>query len=109
MARSMASALHDGISGYMDHANEGEPALPHGAPRRTNADQPVEPAAQLNEEQCSQLFAILSSDPPGGWTRWTIALLAEEMVRRGVVARISTDDLKRAIDTAMLHRFLRFM
>jgi hypothetical protein len=108
-ASSAASALHDGILGYMDYAKKGEPALPNGAPCRTNVDQLVEPAAQLDEEQYSQLLAIASGVPPRGWTRWTIALLAEEMVRRGVVARISSDDLTQAIEKAMLHRFPRLM
>jgi hypothetical protein len=63
-------------------------------------------AEDLNAEQYAHLIAILSSEPPAGWTRWTLSHLAEELVRRGIVARLSSEELRRKIEKTVPSRFV---
>jgi hypothetical protein len=89
----------------MHHAEIGEPALQNGVARSTGTHRLVELAADLNAEQYSRMMEIVSGDPRGGWTRWTISLLAEETVRRGIVAQMSSHELRQVTEKAAVFGF----
>lgn len=57
---------------------------------------------KLNAKQEAQLVAIACSDPPPGRKRWTIRLLVEEVVKQGVVDRISFETVRRVVKKTML-------
>jgi transposase len=59
---------------------------------------------KLNAKQEAQLVAIACSDPPPGRKRWTIRLLVEEVVKQGVVDRISFETVRRVVKKTMLDR-----
>lgn len=71
---------------------EGEaPALD----RKPRVTPPTPPRLDGRGEAC--LVAICCSDPPAGRTRWTLRLLAEEMVNRRVVTRICAETVRKAL------------
>jgi hypothetical protein len=45
----------------------------------------------------AHLAAICCGDPPEGRVSWTMELLADELVARGVVARISAETVRRTL------------
>ena len=45
----------------------------------------------------AQLLAICCSEPPAGRTRWTLKMLAEEMVGRKVVTQVSAETVRRVL------------
>lgn len=49
---------------------------------------------KLNEQQEARLIALACSDPPLGWARWTLVLLAQQLVKDGVVERISPESVR---------------
>ena len=49
---------------------------------------------KLNEKQEAHLIALACSDPPPGWARWTLALLAQRLIQDGVVASISPESVR---------------
>jgi len=51
----------------------------------------------LDGEKQAHLLAMACSQPPEGHARWTLLLLAEEMVRLEVVERISYETVRRAL------------
>jgi transposase len=51
----------------------------------------------LDGEKQAHLLAMACSQPPEGYARWTLQLLAEEMVRLEVVERISYETVRRAL------------
>lgn len=57
---------------------------------------------KLNAKQEAQLVAIACSDPPPGRKRWTIRLLVEEVVKQGVVDRISFETVRRVVKKTVL-------
>lgn len=52
------------------------------------------PEPKLADEQEAYLIALACSDPPEGYARWTIELLAEQMVTDGIVLSISRDKVR---------------
>lgn len=52
------------------------------------------PEPKLNEKQEALLIALACSDPPPGWARWTLVLLAQQLVKDGVVASISPESVR---------------
>jgi len=52
------------------------------------------PEPKLNEKQEAHLIAIACSDPPAGWARWTLVLLAQQLVKDGVVDSISPESVR---------------
>jgi transposase len=52
---------------------------------------------QLTTEQETQLIALACSKPPPGHARWTIRLLAEEAVKRGVVSGMAPETLRQIL------------
>lgn len=45
----------------------------------------------------AQLVAICCSPPPEGHTRWTLALMADALVKRGVVASICAETVRQTL------------
>jgi hypothetical protein len=68
----------------------------------TNPDGPSDAVTDLDGYQRAYLVSLAQSDPPPGWTKWTLAQLAEEMVARGIVATISPEEVRRALLSGIL-------
>ena len=51
----------------------------------------------LDGEKQAHLIAIACSQPPEGHARWTLQLLADEMVRLEIVEAISYETVRRAL------------
>ncbi len=68
-----------------------EPALA----RKQPAEPPVQPILDGHTE--AQLIAICCSTAPDGRTRWTMQLLADELVKRRVVTQISAETVRRTL------------
>ena len=51
----------------------------------------------LDGEKEARLLAIACSEPPEGRSRWTLHLLAEEMVRLDIVDSISHETVRRTL------------
>ena len=52
------------------------------------------PEPKLNEKQEAHLIAMACSEPPPGWARWTLVLLAQQLVKDGVVESISPESVR---------------
>ena len=71
---------------------EGEqPALE----RKPRAEPPTEPILDGRGE--AQLIAICCSSAPAGRTRWTMRLLADELMKRRIVTQISAETVRRTL------------
>jgi transposase len=71
---------------------EGEqPALE----RKPRAEPPIQPILDGHAE--AQLVAICCSKAPQGRTRWTMQLLADELMKRRVVMQISAETVRRTL------------
>lgn len=68
-----------------------EPAL-H---RRQRLTPPTPP--KLDGEDEAHLVAVCCSTPPAGRTRWTLRLLADELVRRKIVVSICAETVRQAL------------
>ena len=51
-------------------------------------------AAILDESQKQRLIAMVCSDPPEGYARWTVRLVAEEAVKRKLVPRVGRETIR---------------
>ncbi len=59
------------------------------------SDQPhAEPEPKLNETQEAHLVALTCSTAPAGRERWTLELLAQQLVQEGVVTSISPEAVR---------------
>jgi hypothetical protein len=67
-----------------------EAALQRKAPDRVCA-------RKLDGEREAHLIAVACSAPPDGQARWTLRLLADELVRLEVVEAVSTETVRRAL------------
>ena len=74
------------------HATAGEPAALGRKPRLAP---PVPP--KLDGAAEATLVAVCCSPPPAGRCRWTMTLLAGELVRRGVVVSISGEAVRQRL------------
>ncbi|WP_194863313.1 helix-turn-helix domain-containing protein [Myxococcus sp. AB036A] len=54
-------------------------------------------ARLLTERQASEVVAMVCAPPPEGRTRWTVRLIAEEAVRRGVVAKVGRETVRELL------------
>jgi len=57
-------------------------------------------AAKLDGEQQARLTALACSQPPRGYARWTLRLLAERLVELEVVDAICHETVRRALKKA---------
>ena len=55
------------------------------------------PARLLDGAAEAHLVAVACSDPPAGRERWTLRLLADEMVRLEVVEAVSYETVRRTL------------
>src|SRR5262245_31330804 len=53
--------------------------------------------SKLDGPEQARLVAIACSDPPAGRTRWTVSLLAGELVRQGVVTSIGPETVRQVL------------
>jgi transposase len=51
-------------------------------------------AALLDDSQKQRIIAMVCSEPPEGRARWTVRLVAEEAVRRGLVAQVGRETIR---------------
>lgn len=73
-------------------SEEGErPALE----RKPRAEPPVQPLLDGHAE--ARLIALCCGDAPPGRTRWTLQLLADELMKRRIVTRISAETVRRKL------------
>jgi len=60
-------------------------------------------AALLETNQRQRIIAMACSDPPEGRARWTVRLLVEEAVKRGLVPRVGRETVR----VLLLHHDLK--
>ena len=63
--------------------------------RKPRATPPTPP--KLDGRGEAYLVAICCSDPPAGRTRWTLKLLANELVKRGIVTHICAETVRQTL------------
>ena len=51
-------------------------------------------AAILDDSQKQRLIAMVCSDPPEGYARWTVRLVAEEAVKRRLVPHVGRETIR---------------
>ena len=58
-------------------------------------DRPHAPTGrEVKDEQEARLIAMTCSEPPAGRARWTLELLAQQMLKDGIVTRISPETVR---------------
>jgi hypothetical protein len=62
----------------------------------TDDERPA-PEKALNKKAESALIALACTDPPDGRSRWTVRLLAEKVVDKGIVVTISRETVRRTL------------
>ena len=60
-------------------------------------------AALLEDSQRQRIIAMVCSDPPEGFARWTVRLVAEEAVKRRLVPRVGRETIR----VLLLHHDLK--
>ena len=50
--------------------------------------------SELGEKQEAHIIALACSEPPAGQARWTLELLTQEVLRDGIVTRISPETVR---------------
>jgi transposase len=60
-------------------------------------------ASVLDEKQQQRIIAMVCSDPPEGYARWTVRLVAQEAVKRRLVPRAGRETIR----ILLLHHDLR--
>lgn len=50
--------------------------------------------SELDEKQEARIIALACSEPPVGQARWTLELLTQEMLKDGIVTRISPETVR---------------
>jgi hypothetical protein len=69
---------------------------------QTNSVGPSKAATDLDAYQRARLVSLARTDPPPGWTKWTLSRLADELVARGIVAAISPEEVRWALLSEIL-------
>jgi len=79
--------------------NVRERFVEHGMDAATERKKQDAPSRKpiLDGEKQAHLLAIACSQPPEGHARWTLQLLADEMVRLEIVEAISYETVRRAL------------
>ena len=61
----------------------------------TLEDKPHTPTGtEMKEEQEARLIALACSEPPAGRARWTLELLVQQMLKDGIVTRVSPETVR---------------
>jgi len=55
------------------------------------------PSRMLNDKQQAAIVAMVCAAPPPGRSRWTVMLIAEEAARRGIVAKVGRETIRRLL------------
>lgn len=71
---------------------EGFAVALHGQPRQKP---PIPP--KLDGEQQARLIAMRTGEPPSGYGKWSLQLLADQMVELNVVDAISRETVRRCL------------
>ena len=50
--------------------------------------------SELDEKQEARVIALACSEPPAGQARWTLELLVKEILKDGIVTRISPETIR---------------
>ena len=50
--------------------------------------------SELDEKQEARIIALACSEPPAGQVRWTLELLTQEVLKDGIVTRISPETVR---------------
>jgi hypothetical protein len=53
---------------------------------------------RLDDAQKAKIVSIACSSPPEGQARWTLQLLAEEAMRRGIAPKVTKDDTRKILN-----------
>lgn len=53
----------------------------------------------LSEKQSSQIIALVCTDPPAGYERWTIELLTEKVIEKGIVPSVGRETIRVLLHT----------
>lgn len=53
----------------------------------------------LNNIQVNQVIAMICSDPPNGYSRWTIELIVEESIKRKIVSTVGREAVRILLHT----------
>ena len=53
----------------------------------------------LSAKQSNQIIALVCSDPPEGYDRWTIELIAEKSIERGIVPTVGRETIRVLLHT----------
>lgn len=51
----------------------------------------------LDHRQVSALVAMVCASPPDGYARWTIRLITEEVMKRGIVSKIGRETVRQTL------------
>jgi transposase len=70
--------------------------------QRKKRETPPSPS-KLDGKQEAHLIAICCSDPPSGRVRWTMELLAKELISRKIVILISRETIRTRLNQLELH------
>jgi transposase len=58
-------------------------------------DKPHAPTGtEVKEEQEARLIALACSEPPAGRARWTLELLVQQLLKEGIVTRVSPETVR---------------
>ena len=72
--------------------------MTHGLEAALNdRERPNRPQPRLDDAQRAKIVSIACSAPPEGRARWTLQLLAEEAVRRGVAPKVTKQDAQKIL------------
>lgn len=55
------------------------------------------PSRMLDTKQQAAIVAMVCAAPPPGRSRWTVVLIAEEATRRGIVAKVGRETIRRLL------------
>jgi len=79
-----------------------EQGLEAALTRKKRQTPPIEPI--FDGEAQAQLIALACSEPPEGYARWTIRLLAEKVVERNIVPKAHFNTVGRALKKTLSSR-----
>jgi putative transposase len=60
-------------------------------------ERPNRPQPRLDAAQRAKIVSIACSSPPEGQARWTLRMLAEEAVRRGIAPKVTKDEVQKVL------------
>jgi putative transposase len=68
-----------------------------GLEQALKEDHRYTPVPCVDERQKSTIVAMVCSNPPEGRARWTVALIAEEAIRRRIVKTVSRETVRKLL------------